>query len=64
MVRRLRTMNQVVKYIKREDSGSAINRHIIETLVLSRKVFNQKIGNVTYVDLDECLNVLNILLRG
>ncbi|MBP5446363.1 MAG: hypothetical protein J6Y28_09350 [Acholeplasmatales bacterium] len=64
MIRRMRTMNEVVKFIKKEDSGTSINRHIIESLVLSRKVFYVRLGNVIHVDLDDCLEKLMIIRRG
>lgn len=63
MVRRMRTINEVVKYIKREDEETSINRHIIENLILMRKVHFIRAGNVYHVDLDDCLNELKIIRK-
>jgi len=62
-IRRMRTINEIIKYIKKEDKDSSINRHIIEDLILLKKVYYFKHGNTYHVDLDDCLAELNLIRK-
>jgi hypothetical protein len=54
-IRRLRTLNKIIEFIKEEDKDNSISRHFLETLILKHEVFYIKNGNRYLVDLDEVL---------
>ena len=54
----MRTINQIIDYIKKEDKETAISRYFIEVLILKHKVFYMKNGNRYLVDLDDVLKEL------
>lgn len=60
MIRRMRAINGVLKYIRNENKESAISRYLIENIILRKKVYYIKSGNTYYVDLDEVLKELGI----
>lgn len=60
MYRRLRTINEVIKFIKSKDEGSAVSRYVIENLILERKVYYIKSGVKYLVDLDDVIEVLSL----
>lgn len=60
MLRRMRTINGIIDFIKKEDNDTAINRYIIETLILKKKVFYIKSGSKFIIDLDDVLAELNL----
>ena len=59
MIRKLRTIGQILKFIKKEDSESQISRYFIEDLMIKHKVYYIKSGNKYLLDLDEVLNIIN-----
>ena len=61
MIRRMRTINDIIKFIKKEDKDTSINRHIIENLILKHKVYYFKNGNTYHVDMDEVFKELNLI---
>lgn len=60
MYRRLRTINEVIKFIKSKDEDSAVSRYVIENLILERKVYYIKSGVKYLVDLDDVIEVLSL----
>ncbi len=59
-IRRLRSIGEIINFIKKEDVETAVSRYAIETLILKRKVFYFKSGNKYLVDLDDVLSELCI----
>lgn len=62
-IRKLRTLNEIIKFIKSMDSGSSISRHFLETLILKHEVYYIKSGNRYLVDIDEVFEKLNLYVR-
>ena len=58
-IRRLRSIGEILKYIRKEDEDSEISRYFIETLMVERKVYYIKSGNKYLVDLDDVLRNVN-----
>ena len=57
-IRKMRSISQVIKFIKENDKETAITRYFIENLIYKQKIYYIKSGNKYYVDLDEVLNKL------
>lgn len=61
-MRKLRKINDVIKYIKSFDSESAVSRFMIERLVHDKDVYSITCGSATLVDLDEVLSRIGLII--
>ena len=60
-MKRMRTINEAVKEIKRADSNSAITYYYIKSLCKANKIKHFKIGSKNIVDLDNLIQYLDEL---
>lgn len=60
-IRALRSIDEVLMYIKKIDSESAVTRYMICNLVKNDEVYHISSGVKTLVDLNEILEKLGLL---
>lgn len=63
-LRKLRSIEEVLRFIKKEDKDSAVTRFMIERLVAKKSIFYTTTGNKILVDLDEVLEKLGLIYEN
>lgn len=63
-MRKLRTISEILRYIKKEDKDSAVTRYMIESLILKSEVFYTRSGNRIFLDLNEVLHKLGLIIEN
>lgn len=63
-MRKLRTISEILRYIKKEDKDSAVTRYMIESLILKNEVFYTRSGNRIFLDLNEVLLKLGLIIEN
>lgn len=63
-LRKLRSIDEVLKFIKKEDEDSAVTRFMIERLIAKQSIFYTTTGNKILVDLDEVLEKLGLIYEN
>ena len=63
-LRKLRSIDEVLNFIKKEDKDSAVTRFMIERLIAKQSIFYTTTGNKILIDLDETLEKLGLIYEN
>lgn len=63
-LRKLRTIEEVLRFIKKEDKDTAVTRFMIERLITKKSIFYTTTGNRILIDLDEVLEKLGLIYEN